>query len=564
VTTPSTLEDLGLREQLSSHRGLLAISILMMERRDERDVLHLAATAVPGLVRCRTVGVHLSDSSRDRAADGGWATAPTSRSEVEHRSLIDQLDRCPRVGGPVTVPDEQWAWAFPLRSLEEAIGHLVVAGAAEPSSSDMLLLRSLAQQTGIAIANARLHASKQATNAALAETVAALQRKTAIHDRFTQVALNGGGHDGIVHALHELTGFPAGIEDRAGNLLSWAGPEQSRPRRPATTTRREKLADRAIRAGRPIRADGRLFTVARPRSDVVGVLLLVDPDERAGESETVALEHGATVLAIELARLLSLAETELRLGVDLVGDLLGGTDGPGAYRRAQALGHDLTRPYRVLVVGGRQSRVEPDALMLAVREAMGGGRPPLLMHRANTVVVLAPVRSPSDDAQWERLAAALHATAAGRGCRIGVGGLCRAAEDYPRSYREGQLALRLAEFSGERQPVVAYDQLGVYQLLSEIADPAGVDAFVRRWLGPLLDYDERRGASLVKTLSRYLDAGGNYDATAADLALGRSTVRYRLARIREVSGHDLSDPDTRFQLQLAAKAWFTLQALTLR
>jgi DNA-binding PucR family transcriptional regulator len=111
---------------------------------------------------------------------------------------------------------------------------------------------------------------------------------------------------------------------------------------------------------------------------------------------------------------------------------------------------------------------------------------------------------------------------------------------------------------------VAYDRLGVYQLLSEVADPSGVDAFVRRWLGPLLEYDERRGASLVKTLSRYLDAGGNYDATAAVMALGRSTVRYRLTRIREISGHDLTDPDTRFQLQLACRAWFTLQSLSRR
>ena len=110
-------------------------------------------------------------------------------------------------------------------------------------------------------------------------------------------------------------------------------------------------------------------------------------------------------------------------------------------------------------------------------------------------------------------------------------------------------------------PQSVYDDLGVYQLLSEVADPTGVDAFVRRWLGPLLDYDARRGATLVHTLSRYLDHGGNYDLTAQSLSLGRSTVRYRLARIREISGHDLADPDVRFQLQLATRAWVTLRAL---
>jgi DNA-binding PucR family transcriptional regulator len=41
----------------------------------------------------------------------------------------------------------------------------------------------------------------------------------------------------------------------------------------------------------------------------------------------------------------------------------------------------------------------------------------------------------------------------------------------------------------------------------------------------------------------------------------RSTVKYRLQRIREISGHDLSDPGTSFNLHLATLAWRTLQTL---
>ena len=552
-TADPVSSELGLREQLSSLRGLLALSILMTERRNEQDILHLAATAVPGLVRCRAVGVYLQGQ--------GWdATTTSLPSGYVRADVAAQLDRIHRSGGSLAVPGQAWAWGLPLSSLDDRIGHLVVAGPHPPSPSDLLLLRSLAQQTGIAISNARVHASKQATNAALAETVAALQRKTAIHDRFTQVALNGGGREGIVQALSELTGLPAAIEDRAGNVLAWAGAEPARPKRPVSARRREQLVDRAVRAGRPIRADGRLLTVARPRSDIVGVLLLTDPDEAAGEQETVALEHGATVLAIELARLLSIAETEMRLGVNLVADLISGTD-EGCYPRAQAVGHDLTRPHRVVVIGSRHSHDQPEELLADVREALSGHRPPLLMHKSNTVVALAPTTSNGAEAPWERLSAKLDATAAGSRWRIGVGGVCRTATDYPRSYREALLALRLAGVSGERRNLVVHDDLGVYQLLSDVADPGAVDTFVTRWLGTLQQYDARRGTNLVQTLSRYLDTGGNYDATAEAMALGRSTIRYRLGRIREISGHNLADPDTRFQLQLATRAWFTLQSL---
>lgn len=66
------------------------------------------------------------------------------------------------------------------------------------------------------------------------------------------------------------------------------------------------------------------------------------------------------------------------------------------------------------------------------------------------------------------------------------------------------------------------------------------------WLGDLLAYDAARGAALVDTLSRHLEHRGSYDAAAAALNVHRSTLKYRLKRIAEVSGHDLAVPDTAF------------------
>lgn len=88
-----------------------------------------------------------------------------------------------------------------------------------------------------------------------------------------------------------------------------------------------------------------------------------------------------------------------------------------------------------------------------------------------------------------------------------------------------------------------------------------MERFVQQWLGTLMDYDASHGAQLVTTLTEYLECGGNYDATAKVLSVHRSTLKYRLRRIREVSGYDLGLPDTRFNLQLAARARRTMQAL---
>ena len=121
--------------------------------------------------------------------------------------------------------------------------------------------------------------------------------------------------------------------------------------------------------------------------------------------------------------------------------------------------------------------------------------------------------------------------------------------------------MRVQHSTQSRDQVTDFETLGIYRMLSEVPEQATVEEFVRRWLGPLLDYDQRKDAALVETLSAYLECGGSYAATSTALSLHRSTLRYRLQRLREVSDLDLKDPDVRFNLQLATRAWGTLRAL---
>lgn len=553
-----TTEGYALRDQLSSVRGLLALSMVMTERRQLDEILHLATTAIPALVSARALGAHLTVGEGARwHATTDALEQPTVRAEV-----LSQLQHLPANGGPLVLPHASWVWAFGLLSSAESIGFLIVAADTRPSEADLLLLRSLAQQTGIALSNARLHASQQSTNTMLTETIATLRNKTAIHDRFTKVALAGGGHQGVVDALFELTGLPAVVEDRSGKVLASAGPPGTQVHRATFSKKREAVLQFAARSGHPVRGDDRLLTVVRPHPDVVGVLMLVDPSQLAGDHESVALEHGATVLAIELARLHGLAETELRLGRNLVSDLITGTSDE-AFERAQALGHDLRRAHRVVVLCSERPDDSPEELLLRFREKLAGSiasagsnPPPLLLQSGQSIVALVTTQT-AESALMPSLL-----KEAGRGARIGIGGPCRKAADFPRSYREAQLALRLAQMPRSRSTIVRYEDLGVYQLLSESADPRALESFVHRWLGALIEYDTEHRSELTETLAAFLEAGGNYDATGTALTIGRSTVRYRIRRIQQLSGHDLGNAEIRFQLQLAVRAWSTIQALT--
>jgi sugar diacid utilization regulator len=551
-----TETDLPLREQLSNLQALLALSMRMTDSEDEEKILRLAGTAVPSLARCRLIGAYL--------VDDGWHATKASAADAQLRVEVElQLAVVSTAGGAIAVGREKWGWAFPLRSLGRHFGFLAVTGADEPSPAEQFVLRVLAQQTGVALANARLHTQQrgQATelldiNSRLADTVAALERSTAIHDRLTRVAAAGDGQEGIAQAVHELTGFAVAVEDRYGNPRAWAGPGRPDPYPKESPDDREAVVRRAFDAAGPIRHGGRLLVVAHPRDDVVGVLALIDPDEKAGDDAKVAIEHGATVLAMELARLSGLAETELRLGRDLVDELLTGTDEASAIARAEALGYDLERPHRVVVVKAGPHADRHELFHAVRRAARDCGVGTLLATRGQSVVVLADTDRP-----WEVFRSTVGRELRGGEYRVGVGGLCDRVDDLPRSHREAVLALRVQAAAGGDHAAV-FDELGVYRLLAGVDDLESVDQFVRMWLGDLLEYDaNKEGSELVTTLGEYLDCGGSYDATAKALAVHRSTLKYRLQRIREISGHDLGSPEVQFNLQLAVRAWRTVRAV---
>ena len=99
--------------------------------------------------------------------------------------------------------------------------------------------------------------------------------------------------------------------------------------------------------------------------------------------------------------------------------------------------------------------------------------------------------------------------------------------------------------------VVAVPELGLTGLLAAVTDERLVD-YTRRHLGPLVEHDTARKGSLVPTLRAYLETGEQQEA-AKRLRVHPNTLRYRLDRIREISGVDLEDPETRLNMAVALR-----------
>ena len=541
------------KAQLSNMYALLVISSLMFDGRDSNDILELAADSVSSLTRSTTDAAYriIAGSLTDNR-DPGRPLGNELDTAVEQNLDVDR---------EIALADGIWRYALILRALRGMTGVLVVRAATALSPDELFLLKALAQQTAAAMTAAALIAQERdqqlrlqhlieernETIEHLARVVSDLERHERIHEALTALSSAGAGEEGIAAKLHDLTSLAVGVEDAFGNLRAWSGAEEPRDYRCIGGANREEVLRSAAAGGQPAREGDRLFSVVRSRGDLLGVLLLCDPGGRAGTLDSFTLDYGATVLALELSHRRELAHAELRRRRDLIDDLLTGTDNESAYARGEALEHDLRSAHCVAVL--HWENIGSGLVAKAVAHWFKRMGQDCLVARRHATTILVS----SGDLDHIDLYHAISADVSSNRGSIGIGSLVDAPSALPQSFSEAQRAFKIKRASPTPYGSRRFEDLGVYRILDPGDRRPEVRGFVQEWLGALLDYDRTKNAELVKTLAHYLDCGGNYDLTAQSLQIHRSTLRYRLARIRDITGRDLQDVDTRLNLHLATR-----------
>jgi PAS domain S-box-containing protein len=118
---------------------------------------------------------------------------------------------------------------------------------------------------------------------------------------------------GIAETLHHLTTFAVLIQDMHGNTRAAFGSMPSdHPVMTEPPEQRRELIGQLQIAHRAVYHRQAWVVLANPRADALGVIALIDPARSASEIDLAALEYAATVLSVELGRLQSMAEAELR------------------------------------------------------------------------------------------------------------------------------------------------------------------------------------------------------------------------------------------------------------
>jgi sugar diacid utilization regulator len=374
-------------------------------------------------------------------------------------------------------------------------------------------------------------------------------------DAVTDAVESGAGLPEVIRAAaRALDDASLALTDRSGAVLAVAA------RSPADE--RGLLAD----------ADGVEVHDLRVADEQVGQLRVRSRSDAELPSPMV-VRLITTLVASEVQRVRAPARASELAVSEFLHDLLGRrlVDGDAIVERAEAIGLDVSAG-AVLVVVRAQLHVPSEEgwreRVVTVAERGARAAVPTAIAAASgradvvgaEVVVLVPGEDP---AAAERVADALlrelAASLPGHSFALGRSRVATEPADLPRAGNEALLAANVAEgdtAADDGHKVMAFDDTGAYRLLLSAMseDPAELQRFYAETIEPLVAYDDQYETDLVVTVEAFLDADGNVAGTAQRLFTHRHTIRYRLERVRELSGLDVGSTDGREKLSLGLKA----------
>ncbi|WP_412078419.1 PucR family transcriptional regulator [Streptomyces xanthophaeus] len=396
---------------------------------------------------------------------------------------------------------------------------------------------------------------------------ALLQRAEEVHRRCTQALLGGGGIPQVLRILADFTGNPVFLETPDGQLLYAAGSSTGDPGADPLQVweglRGQREAEPSAHAVVvDVPGGGHGTGSVRARLVLLGVSAPLLPVHR------MAAERTAGVLAVVLMQARQEEELAARGRGDFLTDLAEGRiSAEDAPAQARVLGFKPGAGPLLPVVMRLSSDLGPSGnwavLARAVLEELSSvGVPVLLGVRPveGRVPLLVSLRAESErTAVADRVAAALRAgveragldrAAAPPAVVVGVAGGWAAASASLRHAAETATAAH----GLPARPWYDARRLDIDLLLWRLREHPDLAAFVDRAIGPLRTHDLTSRPPLLPTLETYLAHAGRKAETARELHLNRQTLYNRLARISELLGTDLDDPETVLSLSLALRA----------
>jgi sugar diacid utilization regulator len=367
-----------------------------------------------------------------------------------------------------------------------------------------------------------------------------VSKETHTLDALAEAVESGAGLPAVARAAAKVLDASVALIDRSGAVLAVAGASSDQEQKllaggEQVTTVELRVADSPV-------GELRYRAKAAPDPVIARMLatLLALEVERSRSPEWESEEVASAFVAAVLAREVTDRGDILARGAELGASLEKGA-GVIVVRAAPRSAQTGEWRARVLTLTMRALRsLAPGALATSESGEL-----------AAEIAVIVPVE---DDERLARAASGLERELSDSlaGFHLTIGCSRRAADpvDLYRAGSEARLAVNVGEAEG--RSLLAFEDAGSYRLFLQgmSDDPGEVERFYKETIEPLSAYDEQYETELVATVEAYLDNDGNVAATAKQLFTHRHTIRYRLERVLELCGHDVSSTEGRVNLGL--------------
>jgi len=422
-----------------------------------------------------------------------------------------------------------------------------------------------------------------------------LQQSDAILRRFLDLVLVGGDYSDIAQVISEVCERPVSIVDRFRRVLghggkfgesaaqhlieedrageSYISPEFDLEGHPAGQTDQPTRRSMVEYEGSEIPS---LIYPVEVSSTSLGSIIVWDEQDVEPEGRSLmAIQHGATVVALKMMETRSIGQIEQQFRNEILEGLL--SDQPAsqsnALQLAESLGHALSAPFAILLVGSDL----PSHRLLAARERLEQSNVDASLHLAQRyiqsyrdglffwrrgphLIAYYPLRAQEREDERDVVRAML-----GEVCgRIesenspytvsaGISRRMESVYRFRHGYEEAKQSFEIGRaLAGDKtSSVTHYDELGLLRFAQVSETSIGIRSYCLDMLGPLLEHDEHSPACLLQTLRVFLDSNQNHAEAARVLGIHYNSLRYRLKRIRELIGNIFEEPQKRLAIEVA-------------
>lgn len=567
------------------------------------EVLTVIARRVRKLVGVARCSIYLRDGDaglfRGRVTDGcGREMAPYVKRSLAGMPTDGMTCELLKTRRPVIIADAYndprmirsntrfWnirsIMAVPMTCSNQVIGIIYLDNVDHPHSFTALDAERALTFAGLA-ASAVVGAQSRAELADKLEAAEArvrmLHRVSTFEERLSDLVLSGAELDDIVAAIAQMHGKPCAVYDAQLRRLAAASAADDELAVP-TLLEAPQVHSPAVREALDNRPGARVFVVPPlpdagvPRRHLVapitiggdawGYLVLMEHRTRFSGTDMLMLRRASTQIAFHANCERRAIEADWNAGASLAAELLtAGSDPDMVAHRAARLGVRLDSRHVVVAVAGRDPRQTVDfrAVAAAFREIIPG----LAVQAATlgqTVGALVEVPSGADAEEFlsvlkERISEVCGAL--GGELVAGVSSPRETPDRYPDGYAEARQIVECIHRFGtiDGQSVFTAPELGLGRVFLAHAEPTAVTSFAKSAFAELMRDESKR--DLLATLNCFFENMASVRRCASELAVHENTIRYRLARVEELTGLAIThDPDA----QLAARLSLLVLALS--